>query len=638
MSLAGLRGQLKAAREKLNELRAEEARRREESKAVRATGGTLRLYDFVKAAWHILEPDNPFQDNWHIGAICEHLEAVTALEFRNLIINIPPRHAKSLLVSVFWFAWVWTLNPYSRWVFSSYGENLAHRDAVKCRDVVTSGWYQSRWGDTFKLRGDQYAKEKIQNDKQGFRIATTVAGRALGEGGSYFVVDDPLKVEDAESPNARQKVIDWWTGTVATRSTGDPRTFRRVVVMQRLHEHDLSGYLVAEVGGYEHLVIPVEYEPRRYWLPDSGKPKPKDAIIPTKVQRRSVTARDPRTEEGELLWAKQFDRATVDALKKELRHRAAGQLQQRPSDPEGAVFRRSTFRSFAVEQRSDGLYFVLQLPEDRTVAIPVASCRLFQCADTAVKIKKRNDYTAVCTAFLAPGGYLLIFDVCQYKIESPHLMKFIRSCKHGPTRWDQVNLTPVRVGRWPGGKPVATGRQFIEDAASGSGIIQTAALNATPVRGMSSAGDKVEKAIPLATLYENGNVFHLAGAAWRNDFEEELVAFPNTAHDDRTDAAGMCGRVATEDRVLRMGMAGLEEVAEEYPEFAAWKEEEKENTERAARDAEYKRQRAEILAATGMDDPEKPKKKPDDEASDESPEPKKYKIRVSGGDLELPND
>lgn len=638
MSLASLRVKLARASQALDDLRAEETRKREESKAVRAKGGALRLYDFVKAAWHILEPDNPFVDNWHIGAICEHLEAVTALEIRNLIINIPPRHAKSLLVSVMWFAWVWTLNPYSRWVFSAYGENLAHRDAVKCRDVVTSGWYQSRWGDVFSLRGDQYAKEKIQNDKQGFRIATTVAGRALGEGGSYFVVDDPHKVEEAESPVARQKVIDWWTGTVVTRSTGDPRTFRRVVVMQRLHENDLSGYLVAEVGGYEQLVIPVEYEPRRYWLLESGKAKPKDAIIPTKVQRRSVTTRDPRTEEGQLLFPQQFDRATVDALKKELRHRAAGQLQQRPSDPEGAIFRRSTFRSFAVEPRSDGLYFVLQLPEDRTVAIPVASCRLFQCVDTAIKIKKRNDYTAVCTAFLAPGGYLLIYDVRQWKIESPHLMKFLRSCRYGPTRWDQTNLTPVRVGKWLGNLTVVTGRQYIEDAASGSGIIQTAAIESAPVRGLSSAGDKVEKAIPLATMYESGRVFHLAGADWRPDFEEELIAFPNTAHDDRTDAAGMCGRVATEDRALRIGLVELEEVAQDYPEFAAWQEEEKAKQEKAAADAERKRQRAEVLAATGIDDPKERKKKPADDEGDGKPEPKTYKINVSGGLLDLPND
>lgn len=617
----------------LRDLRAEEERKQKESRGIKSPGGSLRLYDFVKAAWHLLEPDNPFVDNWHIGCICEHLEAVTALEIVSLIINIPPRHAKSLLVSVFWFAWVWTLNPYSRWVFASYGENLAHRDAVKSRDVITSGWYRNRWGDVYSLRGDQNAKEKIQNDKQGFRIATTVAGRALGEGGSYFVVDDPHKVEDSESPVLRQKVVDWWTGTVSTRGN-DPKTFRRVVVMQRLHERDLSGYLTAEVGGYEQLVIPVEYEPRRYWFMGCGHPKPKDAIVYTKVQMRSLTARDPRKAEGELLWPARFNKAIVDGLRAELLHRAAGQLQQRPSDPEGSIFRRATFRTFHVENTADGPAFILIDHDGKATKIPVGSCRIFQCVDTATKIKKRNDYTAVVTAFLTPGGNLLIYDVVQVKIESPHLLKFLRSMRLGPTRWDSTNLNPVRVGRWPLNQKIPGGRQYVEDASSGTGIIQTAAVEANPVKRLSAAGDKIEKAVPLAVMYENGKVYHLAAAGWRTDFEDELVTFPNAAHDDRTDAAGGCGRVATEDRALRMGLVALEDVAADYPEFVDWQNKE---AETKARDAEQKRMKAEALASVGMEDPKERRKRQDDEDR-EKPEPKTFKIKVSGGELELEAD
>lgn len=567
---------------------------------------------------------------------CEHLEAVTALEIRNLIINIPPRHAKSLLVSVYWFAWVWTLNPYTRWIYSTYADDFAKRDGQKSRDVLTSQWYQRNWGDRFKLRGDQNAKEKIQNDKQGFRLATTLGGKATGEGGSYFVVDDPMKASDAESPVMRQKVIDWWTGTTVTRSTGDPKTFRRVVVMQRLHERDLSGYLAAEVGGYEHLVIPVEYEPRRYWFQGDGKPKPKDAIIPTVVQRRSITARDPRTEEGELLWPDRWPVEEVNRWKRELLFRAAGQMQQRPADPEGSIFRRATFKTFHIEQRPDGAYFVMVDPDvgdepGKVTAVPVANCRMFQCADTAVKIKKRNDYTAVVTAFIVPGGRLLIYNVIQVKIESPHLMKFMRSLKYGPTRWDAVNLTPVRVGHWP--NKLRPFRQYIEDAASGSGLLQTAIVEGTPMHKVSNAGDKVEKAIPLASMYENGMVYHLAAAEWRSDFEDELVTFPNAAHDDRTDAAGSCGRVATEDRALRMGMVSLVEVAEDYPEFADWQREEE--RKKKILDNELLKLRDDVLDSVGMS--EKKKAKPAEDDPD-TPISKTYKIKVSGGDLELNDD
>lgn len=631
MSLAAFKRRLARASRELDSLREEEQRKALESRAVRAKGGTLRLYDFVKRAWHILEPDNPFVDNWHIGCICEHLEAVTALEIRQLIINIPPRFAKSLLVSVYWFAWVWTLNPYSRWIYSTYSEDFANRDGRKSLQVVQSGWYQSEYNDKFKITKD--AEGNIINDKQGFRIATMLGGKATGEGGSYFVVDDPMKAADSSSPVKRQKVIDWWTKTTVTRSSGDPKAFRRVVVMQRLHEQDLAGYLAAEVGGYEHLVIPMQHEPRRYWFPERSTPKPKDAIILTKVQLRSLTARDPRKEEGELLWPHRFPQEIVDGWKKELLFEAAGQLQQRPSDPEGSIFRRVNFKTFHLEPRSDGPVFVLLDSEGKATAIPVAACRCFQAADTAVKIKKRNDYTAVVTAFLTPGGNLLIFDVIQVKIESPHLMKFMRSMRAGPTRWDSVNLMPVRVGRWP----LKIFRQYVEDAASGSGLLQTAAAEATPMMRLSSAGDKVEKAIPLATMYESGTVYHLAGAAWRSDFEDELVTFPNAAHDDRTDAAGSCGRLATEDRALRTGLAGLTEVAQDYPEFAEWQR--KEDAERIARDAEHQRTKEETLAALGMEDKGKKKRrKPEEEDDEDKPIPRTYKIKVSGGELELPAD
>lgn len=640
MGFGSIRKLMAETRRNLDELQAERDRQWEESKAVRQKTGGVRLFDFVKGAWHVLEPDNPFCNNWHVGCICEHLEAVTALEIRNLIINIPPRHAKSLLVSVYWFAWVWTLNPYSRWIYSTYSDDFAKRDGQKSRDVLTSPWYQRNWDHVFKLRGDQNAKEKVQNDKQGFRLATTLGGKATGEGGSYFVVDDPMKASDAESPVKRQTVIDWWTGTTVTRSTGDPKTFRRVVVMQRLHENDLSGYLVSEVGGYEHLVIPVEHEPRRYWFQGNGKPRPKDAIIPTVVQQRSITARDPRTEEGELLWPDRWPREEVDRWKKELLYRAAGQMQQRPADPEGSIFRRATFKTFHVEQRPDGLYFILVEPDrgdepGRVTAVPVSACRLFQCADTAVKIKKRNDYTAVVTAFLAPGGRLLIFNVIQVKIETPHLMKFMRSLKYGPTRWDAVNLSPVRVGHWP--NKMRPFRQYVEDAASGSGLLQTAIVEGAPMHRVSNAGDKVEKAIPLASMYENGMVYHLAAADWRTDFEDELVTFPNAAHDDRTDAAGSCGRVAMEDKALRVGLVALEEVAEDYPEFADWKAKEEEKKKRIM-DDELLKLKEDVLNSVGMGD-KAPARKASDEDDEPEKVPKKYKIRLnSGDDLELPND
>ena len=153
-----------------------------------------RLLDFVRGAWHVVEPGNPFVDGFHIGLICEHLQAVTDGQIRNLAIAMPPRHAKSLLVCVFWPAWVWLRNPESRWLFASYSESLATRDSLKCKDVVKSLWYQSRWISRFQIRKDDDTKFKFANDKTGYRLTGSVGGRGLGEGGSYIVCLPPDEV------------------------------------------------------------------------------------------------------------------------------------------------------------------------------------------------------------------------------------------------------------------------------------------------------------------------------------------------------------------------------------------------------------------------------------------------------------
>jgi len=108
--------------------------------------------EFVRQAWPIVEPSTPFVPGWHIDAIIDHLEAVTRGDIRNLLINVPPRHMKSLLVSVFWPAWEWLRHPERRWLFSSYGAQLSIRDSVKCRRLIESPWYQQHWADRLAKR------------------------------------------------------------------------------------------------------------------------------------------------------------------------------------------------------------------------------------------------------------------------------------------------------------------------------------------------------------------------------------------------------------------------------------------------------------------------------------------------------
>ena len=170
-------------------------------------------------------------------------------------------YMKSLAVCVFWPAWEWINFPHRRWLFASYAQSLATRDSLRCRRLIESPWYQKNFANCFALRGDQNTKERFENDRGGHRIATSSGGSATGEGGDRVVVDDPHNVIDRESDAQRKRTLIWWDETMSTR-LNDPKTGAKVIVMQRIHEKDLSGH-VLEQGGYVHLCLPAEFEPTR---------------------------------------------------------------------------------------------------------------------------------------------------------------------------------------------------------------------------------------------------------------------------------------------------------------------------------------------------------------------------------------
>lgn len=146
----------------------------------------LTLKEFIMQAWPILEPGTQFIDNWHIGAICDHLTSCINGDIRKLVINHPPRTMKSLITSVCWPMWTWTWWPESRWMFSSYAEKLALPLSEKCRVLINSAWYQQRYGRIVKIRADQNAKGRFENTRMGFRMATGVGGAGLGDGGDVI--------------------------------------------------------------------------------------------------------------------------------------------------------------------------------------------------------------------------------------------------------------------------------------------------------------------------------------------------------------------------------------------------------------------------------------------------------------------
>jgi predicted phage terminase large subunit-like protein len=170
------------------------------------------LYKFLQAGWKYIDPAD-FKDGWHLEAIADHLMAVTRGEIQRLIVNIPPRCSKSSLISVCWPAWVWIQSqkgplsgPHVQFLSASYGHKLSLRDSVKTRRLIQSSWYQRFWKDRFVLTGDVNTKERFENNKGGYRLATSVDGALTGEGGSCFVAGTKISTPNGYKPIEKVQV------------------------------------------------------------------------------------------------------------------------------------------------------------------------------------------------------------------------------------------------------------------------------------------------------------------------------------------------------------------------------------------------------------------------------------------------
>lgn len=220
------------------------------------TAPEIGYLDFIRQyAWPVLEPGRAFVDGWHIGAICEHMEAVARFDIRELLVNMPPRHMKSIGISACFTPWVWTWAPPRRFFYTSYELTLARRDNQKARSIIESPAYRERWGNRVIIRTDQNEKSKFENTHSGSRFVSSSGGKATGEGGDYVVCDDPHNVKDVsqERDTKRKGVLDWWDNSMSNR-LDDPERGAFVVVGQRVHQDDLSGHLLAQ-GGWVHRVL-----------------------------------------------------------------------------------------------------------------------------------------------------------------------------------------------------------------------------------------------------------------------------------------------------------------------------------------------------------------------------------------------
>lgn len=361
--------------EALAEIDATIARRRDgidlAEEAVRLAG-SLRL--FIRAAWPLVEPGVQYRPNWHIDAMSDHLEAVTATEIHKLMIWVPPGSMKSRAVSIFWPAWEWCTRPWLRYFSGSYEIGLAGRLTAKTRDLLITRWFQARWGHLFRMT--KLDERYYANDQGGTRLATAPGSTGSGEHGHRIIIDDPLNAQQLESlTDAKLNEANaWYDGTLSTRGVGDTA---EVVIMQRLHERDLAEHaLEFDPSSWTILCIPEEYEPKHPY----------------------AWRGDPRTEPGELMWPEVFTPERTKMRREKLGpYRAAGQLQQRPAAREGLLLKRADWRYYDPD-----LSFYAQEVGKAFGPTEVAELasrigrfdRIVHDWDTSVKDREHSDYVS----------------------------------------------------------------------------------------------------------------------------------------------------------------------------------------------------------------------------------------------------
>jgi predicted phage terminase large subunit-like protein len=466
----------RARREKAQ--REEQERREFESNLETIRKRCATLAGFVREAWHVLEPEAKYVHNWHIDAICQHLEAVTDGRINRLLVNVPPGSSKSLIVSVMWPAWEW--GPCGRrslrYLATAFNEGPVKRDTRKSRDLIASEWYGRLWPD---VRLTRTAETSFANASTGTREGVPF-GSLTSQRGDRLIIDDPHSTETAESDTERLNTTRKFREGAVNR-LNDQEKSAIVVIMQRLHEQDISGVITSLGMDYVHLMLPMEFDPSR-------------------ACETAIGFRDPRTDDGQLLDPSRFPRATVDKLERDMGSYAySGQYQQSPTPRSGGMFQRGDF----------GI----------VDAVPAGGRRVraWDFAASQQKPGKQPDWTVGIRMLLVKDTFY-IEDVLRGRWSASDVETRLKNT----ASQDGQGIT-IRMPQDPGAAGKADSETKIK------------LLKGYPVIVKPISGDKATRARPASAQAEAGNV-KLVRGAWNDTFLSEICSFPNGTFDDQLDA------------------------------------------------------------------------------------------------------
>lgn len=472
--------------------------------ALRTAKAEKSFAHFMRLAWWVIEPHTSLVWGKVNDALCLHLEAVTNNDIQNLLITIPPGASKSITTSVCWPAWSWIGHPGDRFLTAANDKTLVERDAISCRELIRSAWYQERWGDRFRLSFDQDAKAYYKNDKMGFRMAVTVGQKVTGKKGDILLIDDPDDAQAVRSHTERKKIHHWFDKAFFNR-VNNHITARRVIIGQCLDVDDLIAH-VKKRGDFVHLNLPEEFEP-------------------AERSRTVIGWQDWRTESGELLRPEMFGPEQVAEAKIRLRTSYSGQHNQKPISEGGDKFSAAWLRYYTPAERGQFWMF------DNVPYEPSEIKNRFLTVDPAFSEKKTSkksddpDWTVISAWGMTKCGKVVWLGCLRVRCELPD----------GPA------LVWRMYSRWGAQKAI------IEGGGTQKGFFQLCCRHVPHMSciEVKPHTDKLDQASNLFSIAQAGRLWLPSPEVDRTfpltDVETELLEFPGGLHDDIVSSASIMG-------------------------------------------------------------------------------------------------
>ena len=407
------------------------------------------LMTFVERSFYELNPQANFLAGRYIELVATTLEKCRTGKTKRLILNLPPRTLKSHAASVAFPAWLLGHDPSKQIICASYGQDLADKHARDCRTLMSSPFYRGLFPRT-ALSPEKLSVNDFMTTAQGFRMSTSVNGVLTGRGADIIILDDILKPDDALSETRRRAANEWYFNTLLSR-LNSKENGTIIIVMQRLHEEDLVGEVIAREP-WEVLSLPAIAQHDEYY--------PFDGTLHDGVFARKA---------GVALHPERDSAATYNAIRETVgEYNFQSQYQQSPMPLEGGFIKRDWLQFYAEEEK------------------PISFRMIIQSWDTANKAGELNDFS-VCTTWGIHGGKFYLLHVYRNRLTFPALKR-----------------AAMELYNRFGHRKVA-----IEDKASGTSLIQE--LKAEGLTGIEAyqlppGSDKLMRTAGQSIKFESGKV------------------------------------------------------------------------------------------------------------------------------------